>query len=90
MTVRITDGAVFLEGDCAVEDGATLAQLLAVHPQAIVDWSACDSVHTAVFQVLFAVRPPLRGAPRGDFLLTHLAPLLAHPLPSGTAGSRKR
>jgi hypothetical protein len=77
MTVRLADGTVFLEGECPVEDGAALAQHLARHPRATVDWSACDSMHAAVFQVLLAVRPPLRGAPGGDFIRTHLAPLLA-------------
>ena len=77
MTVRLADGTLFLEGECPVEDGDALAQHLAGHPQTIVDWSACDWMHAAVFQILLAVRPPLRGAPRGDFVRTHLAPLLA-------------
>ena len=77
MTVRLADGIAFLEGECPVEDAAALAQHLACHPGATVDWSGCDSMHAAVLQVLLVVRPPLRGAPRGEFIRTHLAPLLA-------------
>jgi hypothetical protein len=80
MTVSLRDGIVFLEGHAPVEDAATLAQHLALQRQAPVDWSECDSKHAAVLQVLLAARPPLRGAPRDVFLLTHLAPLLAPPL----------
>ena len=88
MTVRLADGAVFLEGECPVDDAAALAQHLAMHPQAVVDWSACEAMHAAVFQVLLGVRPPLRGAPGGDFIRAHLAPLLASPPREGSAGSR--
>ena len=76
MTVRLAGETLFLEGDCSAEDAAALLEHLVLRPQTIVDWSGCDSLHTAVFQVLLAVRPPLRGVPRGDFLLAHLGPLL--------------
>ena len=78
MTVRLTAaGTIFLEGECPVDDAASLLQHLELHPDARVDWTECDSMHTAVFQVLHAVRPPLLGTPAGPFVATHLAPLLA-------------
>jgi hypothetical protein len=76
MTVRLEAETIFLESECPVEDSATLAQHLSLYPQATVDWSECDSMHTAVFQVLLAVRPPLLGTPAGAFVGTHLARLL--------------
>ena len=79
MTVRCTGETIFLEADCPAEDGAALAQHLGLHPHATVDWSECEAMHTAVFQVLLAARPPLRGTPAGDFARRHLAPLLAPP-----------
>ena len=77
MTVRLTSGTIYLEGECPVDDAEALAQQLSRSPGAIVDWSGCESTHTAVFQVLLAIRPSLRGTPAGDFVATHLAPLLA-------------
>ena len=77
MIVILTDKTISLEGNCAVEDSATLHEYLVERPQATVDWSKCDSMHAAVFQVLLAVRPPLRGTPSGDFVRMHLGPLLA-------------
>jgi hypothetical protein len=81
MTVRLTAGTIFLEGECPVEDAAALAQHLGLHAQATVDWSRCDAMHTAVFQVLLAVRPPLIGTPGSAFIRAHLAALLAPPGP---------
>jgi hypothetical protein len=79
MTVRCIGETIFLEAECPAEDGAALAQQLGLHRHAIVVWSECESMHTAVFQVLLAARPRLRGTPAGDFLRTYLAPLLAPP-----------
>ena len=76
MTVRLATGTIFLQGECSAEDGATLLQHLELHPRASVDWTECDAIHTAVFQVLQALRPPLLGTPAGEFVATHLAPLL--------------
>ena len=77
MTVRVTSGTIYLEGECLVDDAEALAQQLSRSPRAIVDWSGCQSAHTAVFQVLLAIRPSVRGTPAGDFVAEHLAPLLA-------------
>lgn len=54
-----------LAGVCPVEDAEPLLQLLQAAPAASVDWSGCSRLHTAVFQVILAVRPPLTG-PCGD------------------------
>ena len=78
MIVQLADGTIWLEGSCPVEDSATLHQYLVERPQTTVDWSKCDSLHAAVFQVLLAVRPPVRGTPAGDFVRLHLRPLLAN------------
>ena len=77
MIVPLADGTISLEGSCPVEDSATLHERLIENPQTTVDWSKCDSMHAAVFQVLLAVRPPMRGTPAGNFVRVHLSPLLA-------------
>jgi len=77
MTIRLRSGdEIALEDACPVEDAATLHEYLVAAPGAIVDWSACDSAHTAVIQILIALRPTVRGHPRSPFLRTFIAPLL--------------
>ena len=77
MILRLADGTISIEGICPVEDSATLQDYLVEKPQTAVDWSKCESMHAAVFQVLLAVRPAIRGTPAGNFVRIHLAPLLA-------------
>ena len=55
MTVgRSDNGTVFLDGVCAVEDAEPLLQMLQASPKAVVDWTRCRQLHTAVFQVILA------------------------------------
>jgi hypothetical protein len=78
MTIRATDdGTIVLDGTCPADDAETLARLLLLDPSSIVDWRGCDHVHTAVVQILLAVRPPLRGPPRTLFLSNWVAGLIA-------------
>ncbi len=66
MSVRRDDsGQVVLEGDCPVEDAERLLQLLQSTPGAPCDLTRCNRLHTAVVQVILAVRPTLIG-PCGD------------------------
>ena len=55
MTVRRSDtGTVILDGVCAVEDAEPLLQMLQATPAAVVDWTRCRQLHTAVLQVIMA------------------------------------
>ena len=55
MTVRRSDtGTVILDGVCAVEDAEPLLQMLQATPAAVVDWTRCRQLHTAVLQVILA------------------------------------
>ena len=79
MTIELADdGTVTMAGTCPIEDAEELQQCLLSHQGAEVDWRSCDAAHTAVVQVLLAAGRALRGPPRGEFLRTHVAPLLAH------------
>lgn len=62
---RHADGNIILDGDCPVEDAEPLLQMLQETPSASCDWTSCRHLHTAVAQVLLAVRPALVG-PCGD------------------------
>lgn len=77
MTVKRGDtGTVVLEGVCAVEDAEPLLQLLQATPRAVVDWTQCRQLHTAVFQVILALDIVPIG-PCGDAWVTQwVAPVL--------------
>ncbi len=77
MTVRAGDGVVFLEGDCPVEDAEPLLAALLGAPGSVLDLSGCAGMHSAVFQVLLALRPRTRGKPPDGFLQRWVVPLLA-------------
>jgi hypothetical protein len=62
---RLDDGNIALEGPCPVEDAEPLLQLLQATPGARCDWTRCGHTHSAVIQVILAVRPALVG-PCGD------------------------
>jgi hypothetical protein len=55
VTVRRSDsGTVILDGVCPVEDAEALLQLLQTMPGAVLDWTQCRQLHTAVLQVVLA------------------------------------
>ena len=66
MTVRKADDtSIVLEGNCEVEEAELLLRLLQEAPESTVNWSSCTRLHTAVVQILMAVRPRTVG-PCGD------------------------
>jgi len=55
MTVRRSDaGVVILEGVCPVEDAEPLLRMVQATPAPVIDWTSCQGLHTAVFQVILA------------------------------------
>jgi hypothetical protein len=84
LTIRRSDeGIVVLDGLCAVEDAETLLQMLQATPGAIVDWTPCRQLHTAVLQVIMASGSGPIG-PCGDVWVQQwLAPKLAQKRPAG-------
>ena len=63
MSVRLHDnGHILLEGHCPAEDAENLLQLLQINPGSPVDWTQCAYLHTAVLQVILAVRPARVGS----------------------------
>ena len=65
MTVRRVSGVIHVEGTCGVEEAEILLQAVAEAPGAVIDWSDCGRLHTAVVQVILAAESPVRG-PCGD------------------------
>ena len=59
------EGTIVLQGNCSVEDAEPLLRLLLSESARSVEWTHCDQLHTAVLQVLLAVKPKIAG-PCGD------------------------
>lgn len=78
MTVSLkSQGVIELRGRCGADDAEVLQQhLLAMPGDATVEWSDCEYLHSAVVQVLLASQLLVRGAPKSEFLATHIAPIL--------------
>ena len=74
MSVRLDDGVVRLDGDCAVEHAETLLGLLQDNPAAAIDLHRCTRLHLAVAQVLLAARRPIAVLPGDPFLRNLFAP----------------
>lgn len=73
MTVRHIAGAIALEGICGVDDAETVLRAILEAPEAAVDWSACNRLHTAVVQIIVATNVRVRGI-CGDPWLRRWAP----------------
>jgi len=77
MTVEVGSGAAIrLTNVCPLEDAEPLLQALLASPGRQVDWSGCKTAHTAVVQVLLAIRPAMIGQPSSQFLQTWVEPLI--------------
>lgn len=74
MSVRLDQGVVRLEGECAVEHAETLLGLLQDNPTAAIDLHGCTRLHLAVAQVLLAARRPIAALPADPFLRDLFAP----------------
>jgi hypothetical protein len=84
LTIRRSDeGIVVLDGVCAVEDAEPLLQMLQATPEAIVDWTQCRQLHTAVLQVIMASGNSPIGLCGNVWVQQWLAPKLPR---KGTAG----
>lgn len=79
MAFTFTKNTATAEGACAVEDALPLLEFLQAHRAAKVDLGPCTQLHTAVLQVLLAVRPKIAALPQEAFLARWLAPMFAPP-----------
>lgn len=69
-------GVIRLEGRCRLEDAEMLLNLISEDRKRPVDLAACTYMHTAIAQLLLALRPEISGEPDDPFLRHHLLPLL--------------
>jgi hypothetical protein len=59
-----------------MEDTEPLLQLLQENPQVAIDWSGCQQIHTAVFQLILAAGAVPAGSCGDAWLQQWLAPQL--------------
>jgi hypothetical protein len=76
MSVALDGTVVRLRGDCRVEDAEPLLAMLQGPEQRSVDLSEARQLHTAVVQILLAIRPEIRGGSLDSFVRTWVQPLL--------------
>lgn len=76
MSVHLEGGTIVMSGACGVEEAETLVHLIEGNPYATVDVSRAGPVHTALWQVLLALTPPLSGEPADAFLRDWIMPAL--------------
>ncbi|MES2626139.1 MAG: STAS domain-containing protein [Pseudomonadota bacterium] len=77
MTIQLsTNGNIELVGSCTVDDAEFLLQALLTNPGITVDWSACESAHGAVIQVLLVAKTRPFGKPVDTFLRDKVGPWL--------------
>ena len=79
MTVLLEADAIALRGACGVEEAETLLALIQQYPGYAVDLSQTGQVHTALWQIIMALQPPLKGEPASNFARTWLMPALKPP-----------
>ncbi|WP_338663601.1 hypothetical protein VQH23_00230 [Pararoseomonas sp. SCSIO 73927] len=79
MSVRLEGDTIRLEGAVRVEDAEPLLALLQGGAGRAVRLDGAGPLHTAVVQLLLALRPPIRGVPADPFDARWILPLLAPP-----------
>lgn len=83
MPIRTLKKHAALEGHVSVEDAETLQGWLAAQPRPAVHLGRCEGVHTAVLQVLLALRPRVVAPPPDRWLAAALG-LTEQPEPKAT------
>jgi hypothetical protein len=68
MPLRIEGETVHLDGHCPAEEALPLQEFLLAMPVARIDMAACESLHTALLQVLLAARAPVLAGPPSSVL----------------------
>lgn len=75
MTVTVDGKHIVLSGSCRVDEAERLLAALLADPALLVVIDS-DKVHTALFQVMMAVRPAIRVERSDRFFREHLLPLM--------------
>jgi len=66
-----------LQGVCTVDEAEQLLEWLAQHPKGKVNLKQCEHLHSAVLQVLMALKPPLSAVPSDPVMASWLLPAIS-------------
>ena len=77
MSVSLEDNVIRIAGRCGVEEAEPFLVLLQAAPGRVVDLSRADRLHTALLQIIMALRPPLLGECGDAFLRDWILPRLS-------------
>lgn len=75
MTLLIVENEIILSGRCGVEEAEPLLAALNEAPSRTVVLEA-DRLHTALWQVLLAFKPAIKGQPKDTFVIRHVMSLV--------------
>jgi hypothetical protein len=75
MPIRFTKNVAYLEGECDMDDVEPLLEWFREHPKGKVNLKECQFLHTAVLQILMAVRPAVTVMPADEALSRWMPPL---------------
>ncbi len=84
MPLIFTEDVAVADGASAVEDALPLLEFLQSQAGAKVDLRACTHLHTAVLQILAALRPEIVALPEEPFLVRWLPRVLGPPAAGAT------
>jgi len=77
MPVRFKKTVAVLDGICTVEESEQLLEWLGQHPKGKVNLKQCAHLHSAVLQVLMAVKPELSSPPSDPDMASWLLPAIS-------------
>lgn len=79
MSVRYSKKIAHFEGVVSVEEAESLRLWLELNPKGKINFAKCEHLHTAVLQVILAMRPAISALPadaaRREFFIRSLNPL---------------
>lgn len=76
MTITVGNGEIRLTGRCGVDEAEALLSALSASSQCRVILAA-ERIHTALWQVLVALRPDIEGEAPDRFSADYILPLIA-------------
>jgi len=76
MSVRLADGIIHVEGAGEVADAEPILAALVDDHASTVDLSRAGRLHSAIVQLLLALRPRVIGTPSDPFYASHIVTLL--------------
>ncbi len=72
MPISYKKTVAVLEGRCAIEEAETLLSWLLEHPRGKLNLKRLEHPHTAVLQVMMALRPEVSAVPEQEEVATWL------------------